>query len=213
MTSNSRLIHQWVFPDIHVKTRFVKARECTQVLLIICKGNWQQREHPNGCAPVKRQKCILHLFSSFLNVITAHVCVFLSPCVFTFPLLFGAKGFYNLRKPRCIHSKLHALSHFCLMRPEFILYFPSPHVNSLIIKEHQNWSRENVVEKQRIQGVGGQKWLQYIWQGSLIVFNFFFFGLSWFWQKTECNQGSIWGSCVSSARLTGDNEKLIQAQP
>lgn len=161
---------------------------------------------------MKRQKCIFHLFSSFLNAITAHVCVFLSPCVFTFPLLFGAKGFYNLKKPRCIHSKLHALSHFCLMRPEFILYFPSPHVNSLIIKEHQNWSRENVVEKQRIQGVGGQKWLQYIWQGSLIVFNFFFFGLSWFWQKTECNQGSIWGSCVSSARLTGDNEKLIQAQ-
>lgn len=46
MTSNSRLIHQWVFPDIHVKTRFVKACGCTQVLLIICKGNWQQREHP-----------------------------------------------------------------------------------------------------------------------------------------------------------------------
>ena len=75
MTSNSRLIHQWVFPDIHVKTRFVKAHECTQVLLIICKGNWQQREHPKWLCSSETSEMHLASFLIFSQCDNGGVCV------------------------------------------------------------------------------------------------------------------------------------------
>lgn len=74
MTSNSRLIHQWVFPDIHVKTRFVKAHECTQVLLITCKGNWQQREHPKWLCSSETSEMHLVSFLIFSQYDNGGVC-------------------------------------------------------------------------------------------------------------------------------------------
>ena len=163
MTSNSRLIHQWVFPDIHVKTRFVKAHECTQVLLIICKGNWQQREHPKWLCSSETSEMHLASFLIFSQCdnggvcvcVCVHACVCISRSLrFYLPTPLWCQGVPQLKKKNQVYL-LQVACFFTFLPNMASLFCISPlpsHVNSLIIKEHQNWSRENVVEKQRIQG-------------------------------------------------------------
>lgn len=134
MTSNSRLIHQWVFPDIHVKTRFVKAHECTQVLLIICKGNWQQREHPKWLCSSEMSEMHLASFLIFSQCDNGGVCVCCvctRMCVYFSVLAFlpshsslvpRVSTIKKKKKPRCIYSKLHAFSHFCLIWPVYSVF-------------------------------------------------------------------------------------------
>lgn len=107
----------------------------------ICEGPWMhssvvnylQRklttESPSQMAVLPQNVGRRHV--PFLRVtiacVCARACAFFSPCIFSFPFLFGVKGLYDEKiKPRCIHSRLYAFSYFFLIWPEFIPHLSLP---------------------------------------------------------------------------------------